>query len=216
MKISNPLKGMKIPKLPDMILPSGLIKKGVQVFLHNRGVLYLLFAFSIFSIIFFLNKNKWVPIVVFMLTAFLISFFYKNMIVVFGFSLFISYLIYFQSKSPFEGLEGMEDEEKDKDEEKEKDKDKDEPKEKDETEQKESMTSDKEDKPTKKNTVKESDETDVGTNQQKKDYDELKGDYEEFQSIQKKIMDGVKEINPLLDKADKFIDKMETFKTKYG
>jgi hypothetical protein len=145
-----------------------------------------------------------------MLTAFLVSFFYKNMVAVMGVALLTSYVIYFFVKQPFEGLEtmtdpnekeGMEEEEKEEEKEGMETKDKD-------TSDKDNKNKDKKDKKDKP--------SESSASQQKKDYDDLKGDYAEFQGIQKKIMDGVNDMNPLLDKADKFLEKMEAFQSKYG
>ena len=45
-------------------------------------------------------------------------------------------------------------------------------------------------------------------------YDKLKGDFNEFQSIQKEILAGMKEIDPLLSKAEMFIEKFEDYGKK--
>lgn len=211
MKISNVLKKIITPvRFTRSIYSVNLVQKCANMFVHNRGMLYLLFAFSILSIISFVNERRWTPIVIFMLTAFLVSFFYKNMVAVMGVALLTSYVIYFFVKQPFEGLEtmtdpnekeGMEEEEKEEEKEGMETKDKD-------TSDKDNKNKDKKDKKDKP--------SESSASQQKKDYDDLKGDYAEFQGIQKKIMDGVNDMNPLLDKADKFLEKMEAFQSKYG
>ena len=43
-------------------------------------------------------------------------------------------------------------------------------------------------------------------------YDKLKNDFNEFQSIQHDILKNMKEIDPLLTKAENFIAKFEQFK----
>ena len=48
----------------------------------------------------------------------------------------------------------------------------------------------------------------------KQTYDELKSDFTEFQSIQKDILNNMKEIDPLLAKAETFINKFEQYKKK--
>lgn len=42
--------------------------------------------------------------------------------------------------------------------------------------------------------------------------DELKEDFAEFQTVQKKILEGMNDLNPLLDKAEDFIKKYEQYK----
>jgi len=52
---------------------------------------------------------------------------------------------------------------------------------------------------------KESDEKHVNP-------DELKEEFAEFQTVQKKILEGMNDLNPLLDKAEDFIKKYEQYK----
>ena len=40
----------------------------------------------------------------------------------------------------------------------------------------------------------------------------LKEDFDEFQSVQKKILESMNDLNPLLDKAEAFIQKYEQYK----
>ena len=42
--------------------------------------------------------------------------------------------------------------------------------------------------------------------------DELKEEFAEFQTVQKKILEGMNDLNPLLDKAEDFIKKYEQYK----
>jgi hypothetical protein len=198
---------MKTPRLPEYILPTGVVKRFSQYILHNRGVLYLVVGLSIFSMFYFIQVHKWMPIMMFVLTAFLVSFFYKNMIVVLGISLIISYILFAYGVVSYEGLESMEDEGADDDMDADEDT---------KTSKKGSKkTGNKEGVSNPKKTVRAAEENELDTDEQQKDYDELKGDFVEFQGIQKKIMSGVNDINPLLAKADKFLDKMDKFKEKY-
>ena len=41
---------------------------------------------------------------------------------------------------------------------------------------------------------------------------DLKEDFDEFQSVQKKILESMNDLNPLLDKAEAFIQKYEQYK----
>tara|TARA_B100000902_G_C26879086_1_gene701667 strand:- start:350 stop:658 length:309 start_codon:yes stop_codon:yes gene_type:complete len=44
-------------------------------------------------------------------------------------------------------------------------------------------------------------------------YEKLKSDFTEFQSIQENILKNMKEIDPLLTKAENFIEKFEQYKS---
>jgi hypothetical protein len=41
---------------------------------------------------------------------------------------------------------------------------------------------------------------------------DLKEDFDEFQTVQKKILESMNDLNPLLDKAEAFIQKYEQYK----
>jgi len=58
---------------------------------------------------------------------------------------------------------------------------------------------------------KKKDKTD-DKKEEKVELSELKEEYKDFQGIQEKIINNMKEINPLLDKAESFIQKFESYK----
>ena len=63
-----------------------------------------------------------------------------------------------------------------------------------------------------KKRLKESDDLDQ---QQKMEmYKELKKDMIEFEGLQKSIMNNMKEIDPLLTRAENFVEKFEGYKAK--
>ena len=62
------------------------------------------------------------------------------------------------------------------------------------------------------NSITENETKKLADAEKKKElYDKLKADFVEFQTIQKDILAGMKEIDPLLNRAETFISKFESF-----
>ena len=59
-------------------------------------------------------------------------------------------------------------------------------------------------------------EEDLPTPQQIKDLDDLKGDYLKFNEEKKNMGENIKDIGPILEKADKLLDKLSSYKEKYS
>lgn len=172
--------------------------KFIEPLLRSRLFLYILVFITIVLIFTYVNTNNITSIVTFSLVAFLTSFFNKNMIVILSMALIITVVLNYAMRLRYEGFEGKEEdnEEKEgKEEKKEEDKE--------DKEKKENMSSDG-----KEDSKKEKEED------KKKDLHELKKDYKEFETIQDKILNGVKDINSQLDKAEHFINKFESYKKK--
>uniref|UniRef100_A0A6C0I584 Uncharacterized protein n=1 Tax=viral metagenome TaxID=1070528 RepID=A0A6C0I584_9ZZZZ len=165
--------------------------------LENRMVLYSTFFVSIASLVFFTVKNDVRCISLFTVLAFLTTFFHENMIVVLLTALFVTYAVYLSNGSSAEGFT---------------DKDKEE-----DTESKKKTTT----TPTKKKTKtspepdEDPDDKETFNNKKRKAYEELKGEYIDFKVVQKELMDNVNEIHPLIEKADKFLEKLTNYKEKY-
>ena len=173
-----------------------------QALLHNRGVLYALCVIALVQIVMYGNVKDFNSIITLLIIGFLVSFFSKNMIIILGVAIFATYIInYVPSRTISEGAENM--------------------KESDES-KKESAESKKDgaDKTTKPSVV------DIGkelagstekaiapTSAEKKKqlYDNLQGDFKDFQKIQDSILKTMKDIDPLLAKAESFIEKFEQY-----
>ena len=171
----------------------------VKWLLYNRVVLYILCILALVNVVMYANVKDVNSIVTLLIIGFLVSFFSKNMIVILGVAIGVTYLLNYTSvKMISEGAENMKEDEKTEDEE--------EDTEEEATEEKpeEEAT---EEKP-------EDDETPETDEDKKKMYDDLQTDFKDFQKIQDSILSGMKEIDPLLTKAETFIEKFEHYGKK--
>lgn len=173
-----------------------------KLLLENKIVLYIVAAIAIVNLLTFANKKDYNSVLIFIIIGFLISFFSKNMIVIFLSAILFTHAFKYVlgnaegMKNKKEGLENKDDEE-------EENADGDE----------ENADGDEEEvvkAPVKTDAEKEQEAID----KKKQTYNELKNDFTEFQSIQKDILKNMKEIDPLLNKAENFIEKFESYKKK--
>ena len=177
-------------------------KMNVNSIKQNRIVLYVVGIFSLLYVLFLANQKDFNSVFVFAIVSFLLSFFTKNMILILItallFTHFVKFTIHYKkegmsNKKKKEGLENKKKEGMENEEEKE------------------------EEEPT-----LETNEIDVEstpnemTEEEKKkkqdEYNKLKKEFVEFQSIQKDILKNMQEIDPLLNKAENFINKFEHYK----
>ena len=181
--------------------------------LHNRGVLYALCVIALVQIVMYGNVKDFNSIITLLIVGFLVSFFSKNMIIVLGVAICATYILNYVPRGMIsEGAENMkEDEDAEKD--------------------KETV---KEDAEKDKETVKENAEnikegvtvSDISNEQassagkatapstaekKKMLYDNLQGDFKDFQKIQDSILKTMKDIDPLLAKAESFIEKFQEY-----
>ena len=175
--------------------------------LQNKVLLYIVAAIAIVHILLLANSKDYNSVLIFVIVGFLISFFSKNMIVILLSAIVFTNLI----KMIYPGKEGMkgkkvkeglehEDEEEDL---------------YDEEDKEEKEEEEEEDKGISLN-IKQTEEEkkEAELKKKKETYDKLKTDFNEFQSIQQDILKNMKEIDPLLTKAETFIAKFEQFKKK--
>lgn len=93
-------------------LPKKLLGLGnMNVILHNRTFLYIVFAFSLLNLYVFTVNREFVFITFFILFGFLTSFFSKNMVVILLLSAVLTNTIKYGSNL-YEGLENEDEEEK--------------------------------------------------------------------------------------------------------
>jgi hypothetical protein len=166
-------------------------KYNLNPILYNRVVLYFITFLALVDIVYFLGKNDVVSFCILILVGLLASFFSKNMVVILVIALCVTHVVKFGNSAYVS--EGMENKEESKD------------------------------APTPKpaaaaaaakDPAPASDESPIETGKRSKDdaLAELKNDYKEFEGIQNNILDSMQKIEPLLTKAEAFVNKFENYK----
>jgi len=174
-------------------------------FLHNRYLLYILCILAIVNIVLLGNKRDYNSIIIFVVVAFLTSFFNKNMIVILSVGLLAVYALNYK-KSYKEGVEnqgeGSTGEEG----------------EGSTGEEGEGSTVVDEDAVTTTTTEtsddKSSEQLESTSTERQQLYNSLTNDFKEFQDVQKNLLATMKQIDPLLQQAEGFVEKFEDYKRK--
>jgi len=172
--------------------------------LHNRIILYLFFAIALIDLVYFLNIGDMYSFSVLILVGMLTSFFIKNMIVILVVAVVVTHLLKYGRSSFSEGMEGM-------------DKDSD----SDETVDKKSTTSDKKKSTSDKNSppsLKDFSKNIETIVNQKEDetQNELIEKLPEIKKTRDRIVDHVKQLQPLLEDFQGYIDKFNEYKESSG
>ena len=182
------------------------MKYNFNPILHNQVVLYLFLFMTVVQIVIFVGNNDITSIVLMCLVGILASFFSKNMIVILCIVLTVTNL--FKQGLKKIGYEGFEDKKEDG-----------EATIEDAEPKKEEAKAKKDDSKPKKNDD-EIDEYDIPNsnessektkNEMKKQVEELKKDYPEFKELQDDLLEGLKKMDPLLDKAEAFMNKYSQY-----
>jgi len=175
--------------------------------LHSQYILYILCLISLMHIIYFASTKDANALFIFLIVGFLTSFFSKNMIVILFIALVITHLLRCDIRKPNrEGAENMDEAKAD------------ETNADDATATKNPLDilppDVKSAAEAGKSSViqKNEDETANSAEKKKELYDNLKKDFVEFQNIQQNILAAMKEIDPLLNRAETFITKFESLK----
>lgn len=169
-------------------------------FLHNRYLLYILCMLSIVNIVLLGNKLDYNSIIIFVVVGFLTSFFNKNMIVILAASLLtvnaLNYNKYFK-----EGAKNMADDDAGDD---------------DDAAESTLTTAVEETDPDLAPIEKTPSSTPEITKSTERTalYNNLTKDFKDFQDVQTKLLSTMKEIDPLLAKAEGFVNKFEGYKKK--
>ena len=183
-------------------------KVNMKSLLQNRFVLYIIAFLAIIDILYLANGKDFNSVIVFVIVGFLTSFFSKNMIVVLLVAIIATHAIkYANGMLRKEGMEDKKDKKegmKGKKEGMEGDDDADADADADSDASPDAIEEDLEE-------VKEVDTQDKVKAKQET-YDKLKDDFTEFQGLQENILGNMKEIEPLLNKAEQFIEKFEGYK----
>ena len=207
----------KFPKFDKLLK----MKYNFNPILHNQVVLYLFLFMTVVQIVIFVGNNDITSIVLMCLVGILASFFSKNMIVILCIVLTVTNLLKQGLKKI--GYEGFEDKKDDADSNED---DAVEPKKADAQPKKDNVEPKKENVEPKKENDKtktdegEMDEYDIPNSneysektkdQMKKQFEELKKDYPEFKELQDDLLEGLKKMDPLLDKAEAFMNKYSQY-----
>ena len=157
----------------------------VKSVLNNRILLYGLSLLVLLDLIYLANSRSFNTILIFILVGVLTSFFCKNMIVILLVGLFVAHIL--KSPRSFEGAANMEEEEEG---------------EEDKTEET--------DKTIKDENYKNKDKEETEETKEPED-EKIKEELKEFATVQKEIIDSMTKLEPLINKADGFIEKFEKY-----
>lgn len=182
-----------IQKIKSTLLPKSAKFSAASNLLYNRGVLYFFLLVSILDLYYLSVTHDYLSVAIFIITGVLVSFFNKNMIVIMVIALATMHLLKFGIKSTIN--EGMRD-----------------------AGSSAGANLDKEGKASEE----EAEEEEDGLPLKKKDSSavddleakrnnlkEINSEMAEFDTLQKKILKGLNDITPLMDKAETFIEKLE-------
>jgi len=169
--------------------------------LQNQLVLYLFLFMTLTQVVLFVSNNDTTGIVLMCMVGFLTSFFSKNMIVILCVALTATNLLKRGMKQI--GYEGFE-EQKEPEEEPEEDADDEEVKPKKEKKGEEDV----DDAP---NSNELSDKT---KDEMKRQFEKLKEEYPEFNALKGDIVEAMVKIDPILDKAEAFMNKYSKYKSQ--
>jgi len=168
--------------------------------LQNQIVLYLFLFMTLTQVVLFVSNNDTTGIVLMCIIGFLTTFFSKNMIVILCVALTMTNLVKKGMKQV--GYEGFED------------------KKEEENKETEENTTKKE----KKESAKVDDEIDDAPNsnesssqtkdEMKREFERLKEEYPEFSALKEDIIDAMVKIDPILDKAETFMNKYSKYKSQ--
>lgn len=184
--------------------------KMLKPLLRSKVLLYFLSILSILNILFFGYIKDYQSVFAFIIIALLMSFFSKNMIVILFVAIALSNLIKFALHRRYEGLDNMKKKENMEDMEGEQDITEEEAL--DDLEASFKDVIDEDAKKIEKQQEKEAEDAEV--EEKKALYNDLKNDMVEFEELQRNIMNNMKEIDPLLTKAETFVEKFEGYKKK--
>jgi len=173
--------------------------------LQNQLVLYLFLFMTLTQIVLFVSNNDTMGIVLMCIVGFLTSFFSKNMIVILCVALTATNVLKRGMKQI--GYEGFEDKE-----------------ESEEEPDDEDVEPKKEKKASKKTEVDDEAEVDDAPNsnelsdktkdEMKRQFEKLKDEYPEFNALKGDIVEAMVKIDPILDKAEAFMNKYSKYKSQ--
>jgi transcription initiation factor IIF auxiliary subunit len=172
---------------------------------------------AVINLMFFASINDTRSLFTLLIVGFLTSFFSKNMIVILFISLVFTHILKYGTKinegineiENFDLIEGMENEMPESGESKKKSDSS-----QDKKNEKSDSTEDKKSKQKNNEPMSQLSKSEYKKNNDMPTVKSLQKDFLDFQSIQEKILKGMKEIDPLLSKAENFIEKFERYKNR--
>jgi hypothetical protein len=179
-------------------------KLDMGVIIHNRYVLYFLAVLAAIDLFYFAMVGDNMSAIIFILVGLLTSFFNKNMILVLTVALVTTHLLKYGTKVA-EGLENQDSTEDPKS--KESTKEATEESTKEATEESTKDTTDKKEKT-------EGMEDEETKDKLEENYENVQEDMKEFLKTQDKILAGMSQLEPLMAKAEAFVDKFEKYGSK--
>jgi len=178
------------------------MKYNFNPILQNQLVLYLFLFMTLTQVVLFVSNNDTTGIVLMCIIGFLTTFFSKNMIVILCVALTMTNLVKKGMKQV--GYEGFED--------------------KKEEDEKKDNTEENNTKKEKKESTKVDNEIDDAPNsnesssktkdEMKREFERLKEEYPEFSALKEDIVDAMVKIDPILDKAETFMNKYSKYKSQ--
>ena len=200
--------------------------------LYNKYILYIFLTISVLDLFYLTSIEDYTSVSIFIICAFLISFFNKNMIVILFITLVVTHILKSGANISYEGMKTKKDEEDEEDEEDEQNSSEGMKTKKDDDDSSEyvkgtSLSNDKFVDNLKNDNSKKGDKYEGNSKKEVKisNYDskkektttapnmkEVNSDMKEFYDLQQKIMKGLEDIDPLLSKAESFVDKMQNHK----
>lgn len=176
-------------------------KLDMGIIVHNRYVLYFLAVLAAIDLFYFAMIGDNMSAIIFILVGLLTSFFNKNMILVLTVALVTTHLLKYGTKVA-EGLENQDSTEDPK------------------TKESNDANENPEDTKDKKESTESKEKTEGMEDEEKKEdkleenYENVQEDMKEFLKTQDKILAGMSQLEPLMAKAEAFVDKFEKYGSK--
>ena len=177
--------------------------------LQNQLVLYLFLFMTLTQIVLFVSNNDTMGIVLMCMVGFLTSFFSKNMIVILCVALTATNLLKRGMKQI--GYEGFEDK---KEAEKETEKESEEETEEEEVEPKKEKKASKKTEDEVDDAPNSNELSDKTKDEMKRQFEKSKEEYPEFNALKGDIVEAMVKIDPILDKAEAFMNKYSKYKSQ--
>ena len=176
-------------------------KLDMGIIVHNRYVLYFLAVLAAIDLFYFAMVGDNMSAIIFILVGLLTSFFNKNMILVLTVALVTTHLLKYGTKVA-EGLENQDSTEDPK------------------TKESNDANENPEDTKDKKESTESKEKTEGMEDEEKKEdkleenYENVQEDMKEFLKTQDKILAGMSQLEPLMAKAEAFVNKFEKYGSK--
>jgi hypothetical protein len=180
------------------------LKYNFSPILHNRIILYFFFAIALIDLVYFLNIGDMYSFSVIILVGLLTSFFVKNMIVILFVAIVVTHLLKHGRSSFSEGMEGMDEDVVETDEKKSASSDK-----KLTTSDKKGASTDKKSSASLKDFTKNIEQ--IISKEEDPEQNELIEQLPEIKETRDKIVNHVKDMQPLLEKFQGYIDKFNDY-----